>query len=137
MADALYLDTSIVLRSVLESGTAPEIAARIRDARMLGTSRLSLVEACRALIRLRLAGDLPPARLADAEREVAAIWARCNLWELTPAVCEAACHLSLARALRTLDALHLATFVLARRRIRGLELLTVDERLREAAGTIA
>jgi hypothetical protein len=36
-------------------------------------------------------------------------------------------------ALRTLDALHLATFVLARRRIEGLELLTADGRLAEAA----
>ena len=33
-----------------------------------------------------------------------------------------------------LDALHLATFVLARRRIEGLELLTADRRLEDAAG---
>jgi hypothetical protein len=37
---------------------------------------------------------------------------------------------------RTLDALHLATFVLARRKIAGLELLTVDARLAEAAGVV-
>jgi hypothetical protein len=35
--------------------------------------------------------------------------------------------------LRALDALHLATFVLTRQRIAGLEFLTVDERLRAAA----
>jgi hypothetical protein len=29
---------------------------------------------------------------------------------------------------------HLATFLLARRRIEGLELLTADERLRQASG---
>ena len=39
------------------------------------------------------------------------------------------------KALRTLDALHLATFLLARRRIEGLELLTADERLEAAAGS--
>jgi hypothetical protein len=38
-------------------------------------------------------------------------------------------------ALRTLDSLHLATFLLARRRIEGLELLTADERLEDAAST--
>jgi hypothetical protein len=37
------------------------------------------------------------------------------------------------KPLRALDALHLATFVLARRRIDGLEMFTVDDRLREAA----
>jgi hypothetical protein len=35
--------------------------------------------------------------------------------------------------LRTLDALHLATFLLARARIEGLELLTADQRLEDAA----
>jgi predicted nucleic acid-binding protein len=44
-----------------------------------------------------------------------------------------ACQVAPGRPLRALDALHLATFLLARRRIAGLELLTVDERLREAA----
>jgi predicted nucleic acid-binding protein len=39
----------------------------------------------------------------------------------------------LSRVLRSLDAIHLATFVLARRELEGLELLTVDERLRTAA----
>jgi hypothetical protein len=38
-------------------------------------------------------------------------------------------------ALRTLDALHLAPFLLARRRLEGLELLTADERLEDAAST--
>jgi predicted nucleic acid-binding protein len=35
--------------------------------------------------------------------------------------------------LRSLDALHLASFSLARREIEGLEFLTADERLREVA----
>jgi hypothetical protein len=37
---------------------------------------------------------------------------------------------------RALDALHLATFVLARRKMEGLELLCTDDRLRDAAGVI-
>jgi predicted nucleic acid-binding protein len=107
---------------------------RISAARLLVTSRLSLVEAARAFARLRSTSELSEQRLADAERETAALWSRCNLWELTPAVCELACHVSPGRGLRALVALHLATFTLARRRISGLDLLTVDERLREAAG---
>jgi len=49
-------------------------------------------------------------------------------------VCELARHVAPGKTLRALDALHLATFLLARRRIEGLALLTVDDRLREAAG---
>jgi predicted nucleic acid-binding protein len=133
MPGRLYLDTSAVLRAVLETGTTPDVEERIRAAEVLITSRLSQVEVARALVRVRLAG-VPEARLGDAEREIAAVWVRSELWELTPAVCELACRVAPGRPLRALDALHLATFVLARRRIQGLELLTVDERLREAAG---
>jgi len=133
MATALYLDTSVVLRACLESGTSPDIDVRIGQARILVTSRLSLVEASRAFHRVRQQGQLPEAKLADAERDTNAIWARCQLWELTPAVCETARNVAPRAALRSLDALHLATFVLARQRIEGIELLTVDDRLRSAA----
>jgi predicted nucleic acid-binding protein len=136
VATGLYLDTSAVLRAVLETGTTPEVEARIRGARVLITSRLSLVESARTLHRLRLTGQVGEGRLADAERATAGVWARCELWELTPTVCEAARHVAPSRPLRALDALHLATFVLARRRIAGLELLTVDEQLQEAAGAL-
>ena len=136
MPDALYLDTSAVLRAVLETGTTPELEARLHEARALITSRLSLVESARAVHRLRLAGTIPEARLADVEREIAALWARCDIWELTSAVCETARHVAPSTPLRTLDALHVATFVTARRRIAGLELLTVDERLQTAAASL-
>jgi hypothetical protein len=36
------------------------------------------------------------------------------------------------QGLRTLDALHLATYLIARRRLEGLELLIVDRRLQSA-----
>jgi predicted nucleic acid-binding protein len=55
---------------------------------------------------------------------------------LTQTVCETARHVAPGTPLRALDALHLATFVVARRRIAGLELLTADERLRAAAGAL-
>jgi len=83
---------------------------------------------------VRNASGVAEQRLADAEGEVEAIWRRCEVWQLTRAVCELARTVAPSKPLRTLDALHLATFVFARRRIDGLELLTVDERLREAAG---
>lgn len=134
MASALYLDTSAVLRVVLETGTTPEIEGRLRDATVLLTSRLSLVESSRVFHRLRLEGRLKEAHLADAERAVAEVWSRCELWELTPAVCEMARQVAPGTPLRPLDALHLATFILARRRIPSLTLLTADERLEQAAG---
>jgi predicted nucleic acid-binding protein len=132
----LYLDTSVALRATLERGTTAEIEARIAAAPALVTSRLSLVESARALLRLRQQGSVTEGRLADARRELDALWTRCELWELTPTVCGLACHVAPDRALRTLDALHLATFLVARRRLEGLQLLTADERLEDAAGSL-
>jgi predicted nucleic acid-binding protein len=132
---ALYLDTSVALRATLEQGTTPEIERRIAAAPVLVTSRLALVESARALLRVRAESGVAESRLADSRRELDALWQRCELWELSPAVCDLASLLAPDQPLRTLDALHLATFLLARRRIEGLELLTADRRLEEAAGT--
>jgi predicted nucleic acid-binding protein len=132
MSSYLYLDTSAVLRAILESGTSPDLEARIGRAPVLITSRLSLVESSRALHRLRQLGQISETKLADADRELNAVWARCELWELTASVCERARQVAPAKSRRTLDALHLATFVMARERIGNLELLTADQRLRSA-----
>jgi hypothetical protein len=63
----------------------------------LVTSRLSLVEAARAFIRLRAKGLASEVQLADAGRELDALWARCEIWELTPLVCETASQVAPAR----------------------------------------
>ena len=55
---ALYLDTSVALRATLEQGTTPEFENRIAAAAALVTSRLSLVESARALLRVRLRGGV-------------------------------------------------------------------------------
>jgi len=136
MSSCLYLDTSAVLRAILESGASPDLEARIARAPVLITSRVSLVESSRALHRLRQLGQISERNLADADRELNTVWARCELWELTASVCERARQVAPAKSLRTLDALHLATFVMARERIGDLELVTADQRLRSALETV-
>jgi predicted nucleic acid-binding protein len=111
VSTCLYLDTSAVLRAIIESGTSPDLETRIAGAPALITSRWSLVESSRALHPLRQLGQISETKLADAERELNAVWARCELWELTASVCERARQVAPAKPLPTLEALHLATFV--------------------------
>lgn len=132
MKTALYVDTSAILRAILESGVSPEIESRVASASILVSSRLSQVEAARALARVRHEGRVPETRLADAARALDDLWARCHIWELTPAVCDLAGMIAPSTALRTLDALHVATFLLARRQLGDIEMLTADTRLRDA-----
>lgn len=134
MPNPLYLDSSAILRPVLEAGLSPAIEARISEAEILVTSRLSLVETARAFVRVRQMAETPESLIADAERSVRDLWRRCEIWELSRQVCELAETVAPTTLLRSLDALHLATYTLARREIEGLELLTADDRLKEAAG---
>src|SRR5205814_9441843 len=129
MPGVLYLDTSAVLRATLESGLSNEVEQRLRDADALITSRLALVESARALHRVRIMGQASEAKLADAQRSLDALWSRCSIWEITREVCDLAGELAPRLPLRALDALHLATFALAKRRIDGIEILTIDERM--------
>ncbi len=130
----LYLDSSAILRPVLEQGLSPEVERRLAEAEVLVTSRLSLVETARTFLRVRLLGDKPDGVIADAERSVRSLWNRCEIYELNREVCELAATVAPNTLLRSLDALHLATYLLVRRQIKDLELLTTDNRLREAAG---
>jgi predicted nucleic acid-binding protein len=132
----LYLDTSAVLRAVIETGTTPDIERAMKEADVLITSRLSLVESSRVLIRMRNTGTLSEHQIADAERDMYTLWDRCEIWELSKSVCEAARQVAPTQNLRALDALHLATYLFARKRFEALELLTADERLRRAARAI-
>jgi predicted nucleic acid-binding protein len=134
MPRPLYLDSSAILRPVLEQGLSPEVERRLAEAEVLVTSRLSLVETARAFLRVRLLDEKPDGVIADAERSVRSLWHRCEIYELNREVCELAETVAPKTHLRSLDALHLATYVLLRREIGDLELLTTDARLREAAG---
>jgi predicted nucleic acid-binding protein len=133
MARSLYLDSSAILRPVLERGLSPEIEERLAGAEALVTSRLALVETGRAFLRVRQLGGKPEAMVADAERSVRSLWRHCEIWQVTAEVCDLAELVAPRSFLRSLDALHLATYSLARRAIPDLELLTSDDRLRQAA----
>lgn len=133
MSGALYLDSSAILRPVLEAGLSPDVEERLAEAELLLTSRLSLVETARAFLRVRLLGEKPESLIVEAERAVRSLWRHCEIWELSREVCELAEVIAPRHLLRSLDALHLATYFLARRELGEIELLTADRRLRAAA----
>jgi predicted nucleic acid-binding protein len=129
----LYLYASAALRATLEAGMDPAVEARLSAAEVLITSRLSLVESNRALIRARELGRISELERADVQHTLDELWVRCHVWEVTRAICDHASVVAPTTGLRTLDAIHLATFLEARRRLGGeIELLTTDDRLKSA-----
>jgi predicted nucleic acid-binding protein len=133
LSGAFYVDSSAILRAVLEQGLTPYVEERLDSADLLITSRLALVETARVLLRLRRLAEKSEAFIADAERALRGVWKKCEVWELTREVCDLAEAVAPNHSLRSLDAIHLATFSLARREIAGLSFLTTDRRLEDAA----
>lgn len=122
----IYVDTSVVLAYLLGEDRQP--SASLWD-RVLASSRLVEYETWTRLHRNGLAEIY-----ADAAH---ALLGRLALAELTPAV--------LARALepfpgtpaiRTLDALHLATCVYLHEHSSGIELASYDDRMNDAAHSL-
>jgi predicted nucleic acid-binding protein len=114
---------------LLDEAGGTSVADEIRAAERVVASRLVRVEAERALLRLAL--DRPEVeRLApDLARGLRDLWTRVDMVELTENVCALAGRIAPASRLRTLDAIHLATFHELRRVDPALRMLTFDERL--------
>ncbi len=75
-----------------------------------------------------------PAEVARAEQDLARLFDRVELLEISAEVATLAERAAPGSSLRTLDAIHLATWQLARGFEPDLELLTSDLRLAAAAG---
>jgi len=132
-----YFDTSVLVKRYVREEGSPRASALLRRYRFL-SSAIAPLEATSALCRRRATGEL-------AQRDFAAILSRIRrdrvYWELvevTPLVLGRAEELIREVALRTLDAIHVAS-ALAFRRASGLSVpfITADARQREAAGRVA
>ncbi len=120
--EALYLDSSAIVKLVLpEPETAP-LVARLRDDPEVISSALARVEVLRALKRIKAT----PAVRRQAER----VLDRIALVRIDDAVVDSAAVMDPAE-LRSLDAVHLATALGIGERLAGL--VTYDSRLRDAA----
>ena len=113
----VYLDTSTVIRVLLRQPKPLAIWARWERAY---ASELVHVEACRVIDRLRLGGALDDQGVAEAREQLGRIEDAIAAVTLSRAVLERAA-LPMATAVKTLDAIHLASAMLLRER-RGLEL---------------
>jgi uncharacterized protein len=116
----LYIDASALVKLVVEEHESDALALHVGDGAALATSRLSLVEVPRATAIANPAAEVR----ADTDR----LLASCVLVDVTDALLRTATGLT-STAVRTLDAIHLATAL----RIEPDELVAYDRRLLEAA----
>jgi predicted nucleic acid-binding protein len=129
----LYAESSAVLTWLLGEEGGDAIVEALQAADSVIASDLTVIECERALIRAWSTGSMSEAERADQSAELARVsshWARLRLDE---EVFERARRPFPIEPVRTLDALHLATALVARSVAPTLRLLTLDQRIRENA----
>jgi predicted nucleic acid-binding protein len=129
----VYLETSAALRDLLDGGGAEEVRRALRDAEIVCTSRLTLAEVARVMVRLRVLEPNVAARVTARE---AAFVSESELWSLYPVDEDiwARCGRPFpVEPVRVLDGLHLATIERVTEALADLVVLTTDDRIRQNA----
>lgn len=126
----LYAESSAVLAWLLGEPAGDRVRQALAGAELIVASDLTLVECDRVLIKARSSGDLSEARAADLRARLNAAATHWNLLRVDPEVVERARRPFPGEPIRTLDALHLASALVARAAVAGLALLSLDVRIR-------
>jgi predicted nucleic acid-binding protein len=128
----IYAESSAILAWVLGDVAGEVARSHLTSAESVFTSALTLVECERALIRARTLEDIPEAELADRRRILAKASTHWHRLPLRDEILERAKRPFPVEPVRTLDAIHLASALVARSAVPDVALLTLDRRIRDA-----
>jgi predicted nucleic acid-binding protein len=126
---AVFLETSALLRMLFGEEGGDRISERLRNAERAIASRLVRVEVERVLIRLSLDQPKNQKQVVELERELKHFWPKIDFIEMTRDICDLAGRIAPQSRLRSLDAIHLATYFRMRELDPNIEILTFDERI--------
>jgi predicted nucleic acid-binding protein len=129
----LYAESSAVLAWLLDEPTAPDIRRLLNDAEIIVASDLTLIECDRVLLRTVALKEMTEAEAADRRAHLTAAAAHWQILRIAAEIVDRARQPFPGEPIRTLDAIHLASLLTGRSAIRGLALLSLDERVRKAA----
>lgn len=127
----LYAESSAVLSWLLGEPHGEEVASALQSAPGVIASDLTVVECERALIRAWSSRLISEAERVDQSAALARVSAHWTCLRVDEAVVERARRPFPIEPVRTPDALHLASALVARSVAPDLRLLTLDQRVRE------
>jgi hypothetical protein len=133
---SLYAESSAVLAWLLDEDAAEHVLGLLRAEALIIASDLTLIECDRALHQAVALGVLTEADAADRRADLATAAAHWTLLRIGPEIVERARLPFPGLPVRTLDAIHLGSLLLARSAVPGLRLLSLDRRVRDAASQL-
>jgi predicted nucleic acid-binding protein len=128
----IYAESSAVLAWLLGEDAATRVREVLSKAELVVASDLTLLECDRVLIRAVTLGEIDEVAAADRRAYLNAGAAHWQMMRLSVDIVDRARQPFPAEPIRTLDAIHLASALAARSAVAGVELLSLDDRIRRA-----
>ncbi len=129
----MYAESSAVLAWLLSEAAGTQVRELLDAAEIVIASDLTLIECDRVLLRAAAIGELLEAEAADRRAHLTAAAAHWHLLRISGEIVDRARQPFPGDPIRTLDAIHLASLVVARSAVAGVVLLTLDDRIRRTA----
>lgn len=129
----IYAETSAVLRWLFAEDGGEVVRGTLETASKVTTSRLTLIETRRVVLRAEREGRVTSAQAADLRAifaQAASTWAVLEVSDEVARRAEAGFPIE---PVRTLDAIHLASALFLREALPDLAIVTMDERVRTNA----
>jgi predicted nucleic acid-binding protein len=120
----------------MDEPAGASVRAILADAEIVVASDLTLIECDRVLLRARLLGELSEVEAADRRAHLTVSASHWQVLRIGAEVVARAREPFPDDPIRTLDAIHLASALVARSAIAGLQLLSLDSRIRTAGEKI-
>ena len=130
---SVYAESSAVIAWLLGEEAGHSVRQVLQHAELVMASDLTLIECNRVLIRAVTTGEIDEAAAADRRAHLNIAASHWHLWRVSPDIVDRTSHPFPAEPMRTLDAIHLASALAVRSAIPGVELLSLDDRIRRAA----
>ena len=130
---SVYVESSAVLAWLLDEPPGRDVRQLLAAAPTIVASDLTLIECDRVLLRAAALGELTEAEAADRRAHLTTAASHWHVLHMSPEIVERARRPFPGEPIRTLDAIHLASALVARSAVAGLELLSLDDRIRKAA----
>jgi predicted nucleic acid-binding protein len=130
---SVYAESSAILAWLLDEAAGRDVREILATADTIVASDLTLIESDRVLVRTVALGEMTEAEAADRRAHLRRAASHWHVFRIGPEIVERARQPFPREPIRTLDAIHLASALVARGALPGLELLSLDERIRRAA----
>jgi predicted nucleic acid-binding protein len=128
----IYAESSAVLAWLLGEDAAPRVRSVLGEAELVISSDLTLLECDRVLIRAVARDEIDEGAAADRRAHLNTAASHWHVLRLSSDIVDRARQPFPAEPIRTLDAIHLASALAARSAAAGVELLSLDDRVRRA-----